>query len=88
MVRRWFQRGMWPRMVKDQRRRSATMLGAVCPARDTGAAILLTHISVLGMTLLLEEVAVQLPTGTHAVMLVDNAGWHIASDFACHRTSA
>jgi predicted MPP superfamily phosphohydrolase len=74
MVRRWFQRGMRPRMVKDQRYRSAYILGAVCPVRDTGAAIVLTHVSVVAMNLLLEEVAVQLPAGTHAVMLIDNAG--------------
>ena len=75
-----FQRGMRPRMVKDQRYRSAYILGAVCPARDTGAAIVLTHVSVMAMNLLLEEVAAQLPPGTHAVMLIDNAGWHIAND--------
>ena len=80
MVRRWFQRGMRPRMVKDQRYRSAYILGAVCQARDTGAAIVLTHVSVTAMTLLLEEVAAQLPAGTHAVMLIDNAGWHIANE--------
>ncbi len=33
MVRRWFQRGMRPRMVKDGRYRSAYIFGAVCPAR-------------------------------------------------------
>ncbi len=70
MVRRWYQRGMRPRMVKDQRYRSAYIFGAVCPARDTGAAL----------NLLLEEVAAQLPPGTHAVMLIDNAGWHTSGD--------
>ena len=80
MVRRWFQRGMRPRMVKDQRYRSAYIFGAVCPARDTGAALVLTHVSVAAMNLLLEEVASQLPHGTHAAMLIDNAGWHTAND--------
>src|SRR4051812_11222880 len=80
MVRRWFQRGMRPRMVKGRRYRSAYILGAVCPARDTGAAIVLTHVSVTAMTLLLDEVAAQLPAGRHAAMLIDNAGWHIAND--------
>lgn len=32
------------------------------------------------MNLLLEEVASQLPPGTHAAMLIDNAGWHTAND--------
>ncbi|MBR0684281.1 IS630 family transposase, partial [Roseomonas eburnea] len=80
MVRRWFQRGMRPRMVKDQRYRSAYIFGAVCPARDTGAALVLTHVSVTAMNLLIEEVASQLPAGTHAAMLIDNAGWHTAND--------
>jgi len=80
MVRRWFQRGMRPRMVKDQRYRSAYIFGAVCPARDTGAALVLTHVSVAAMNLLLEEVASQLPPGTHVAMLIDNAGWHTAND--------
>lgn len=80
MVRRWYQRGMRPRMVKDQRYKSAYIFGAVCPARDTGAALVITHVSIAAMNLLLEEVASQLPCGTHAVMLIDNAGWHIAGD--------
>lgn len=80
MVRRWFQRGMRPRIVKDQRYHSAYIFGAVCPARDTGAALVLTHVSVTAMNLLLEEVASQLPAGTHAAMLIDNAGWHTAND--------
>ncbi len=80
MVRRWFQRGMRPRMVKDQRYRSAYILGAVCPGRDSGAALVLTHVSVAAMNLLLAEVASQLPPGTHAAMLTDNAGWHTAND--------
>ena len=32
------------------------------------------------MNLLLEEVASLLPPGTHAAMLIDNAGWHTAND--------
>jgi DDE superfamily endonuclease len=80
MVRRWFQRGMRPRMVKDQRHRSAYIFGAVCPARDTGAALVLTHVSVAAMNLLLDGAASQLPPGTHAAMLIDNAGWHVANE--------
>jgi hypothetical protein len=80
MVRRWFQRGMRPRMVKDQRYRPAYIFGAACPARDTGAGLVLTHVSVAATNLLLEEVASQLPQGSHAAMLIDSAGWHTAND--------
>ena len=41
---------------------------------------MLAQVSVAAMTLLLEEVASQLPPGTHAAMLIDNAGWHIANE--------
>jgi len=80
MVRRWYQRGMRPRMVKDQRYRSAYIFGAVCPERDTGAALVLTHVSTAAMNLLLADVSAQLPLRTHAAMLIDNAGWHTAND--------
>jgi hypothetical protein len=80
IVRRWYQRGVRPRMVKDQRYRSAYIFGAVCPERDTGAALVLSHVSTEAMSLLLDEVAAQLPAGTHAAMLIDNAGWHTANE--------
>lgn len=80
MVRRWFERGMRPRMVKDQRYRSAYIFGAVCPARNTSAALVLTHVSVAAINMLLEDVALQLLPGKHAAMLIDNAGWHTAND--------
>jgi len=67
-------------MVTDQRDKSAYIFGAVCPARDTGAALVIPHVSITAMNVLLAEVADQLPRGTHAVMLIDNAGWHIAGD--------
>ena len=78
MVRRWFLRGERPRMAKDVRYRSAYLFGAVCPERDAGAALVLPRVSTQGMSLLLAEIAALLPAGTHAAVLMDNAGWHIA----------
>ena len=37
-----------------------------------------TGIFVAGLSLLLAEIAALLPAGTHAAVLMDNAGWHIA----------
>jgi len=79
MVRRWFLRGTRPRVVRDLRYRSAYLFGAVCPERDAGAALVLPHLSTKGMSLLLAEIAALLPAGTHAAVLMDNAGWHIAN---------
>ncbi len=41
---------------------------------------MLTPVSVAAMNLLLDEVASQLPPGTHAAKRIDNAGWHTAND--------
>ena len=77
MTRRWFLRGQRPRMIKDQRYCSAYIFGAVCPERDTGAALVLPQVSTEGMNLLLQEISRQVPQRRHAVVLIDNAGWHV-----------
>ena len=77
MTRRWFLRGQRPRMVKDLRYRSAYIFGAVCPERDTGVALVLPEVSTTGMNLLWQEIASQVPQRRHAVVLIDNAGWHV-----------
>jgi hypothetical protein len=77
MTRRWFLRDQRPRMVKDLRHQSAYIFGAVCPERDTGVALVLPQVSTTGMNLLLQEIASQVPPRCHAVVLIDNAGWHV-----------
>ena len=41
LVYQWAERGSRPRQPKDQRYASAYIFGAVCPARDEGAALVL-----------------------------------------------
>jgi hypothetical protein len=41
LVYQWAKRGSRPRQPKDQRYANAYLFGAVCPARDTGAALVL-----------------------------------------------
>jgi putative transposase len=52
----------------------------VCPARDTGVALVMTHLDTEAMNLFLAELAQAVAPGTHAVVLMDKAGWHIAGD--------
>jgi hypothetical protein len=80
VTRRWYQRGERPRMVKDQGYGSAYIFGAVCPERDTGVALVLPRASTEGMNLCLEELSSQVPPRTHALVLVDNAGWHVSDE--------
>lgn len=80
VTRRWYQRGERPRMVKDLGYSSAYIFGAVCPERDTGVAIVLPRASTEGMNLLLEELSSDVPVRTHALVLIDNAGWHVSEE--------
>jgi hypothetical protein len=76
----WWQRGHTPRGRRDFGHRSAWIIGAVCPARDTGVALVMTRLDTKAMNLFLAELAQAVAPGAHAVVLMDKAGWHIADD--------
>ena len=75
-VRQWAKRGTRPRQPVDQRYESAYVFGAVCPERDTGAALVLPFADTWAMQQHIDEAAKHVAHGSHAVMLLDNAGWH------------
>lgn len=52
------------------------MFGAVCPARGTGAALVLPCADKPAMTLHMAEIGRMVVSGAHAVVIVDGAGWH------------
>jgi hypothetical protein len=78
----WYQKGQRPRGVRAQRFASAHLFGAVCPARDAGVALVLPEANTVAMNLMLAELATAVPTGTHAVLVLDRAGWHLAGELA------
>ncbi|WP_143268071.1 IS630 family transposase [Azospirillum agricola] len=80
LTRRWASRGSRPRAVRDHRFKSAYLLGAVCPARHTGAAIVMTRANTQAMTLMLEEISRTVAPGAHAAVVIDGAGWHTSGD--------
>lgn len=65
-------------MLRDQRHSNAYIFGAVCPARDTGVALVLPYANTHSMNLHLVEISQNVRPGSHAVILIDGAGWHIA----------
>jgi hypothetical protein len=67
-------------MRKDQGYRSACIFGGVCRERDTGVALVLLQASTDGMNRLFAELSSQVPPRTHALVLIDNAGWHISDE--------
>jgi len=53
----WAERGSRPRAPRDQRYKWAYLFGAIRPARDIGAALVLPHANTDAMNLHLTEVA-------------------------------
>ena len=76
VTRIWAERGTRPRAPRDQRYDWAYLFGAVCPARDHGAALVLPHADAEAMGLHLAEISRHVTPGAHAVVWADGAGWH------------
>src|SRR5262249_8364148 len=60
----------------DQRTQSTYLFGAVCPERGAGAALVLPACNCEAMQLHLDEIATKVTLGAHAIILLDQAGWH------------
>ena len=73
---RWAKRGTRPSAPKDQRTQSAYIFGAICPAEGKGAGLVLPRCTSEAMNLHLEEISQAVAPGAHAVLLLDQAGWH------------
>lgn len=76
IVRQWARRGTRPRQPADQRYENAYLFGAICPARGVGAALALPNADTEAMQLHIDEIARTVARGSHAVLLLDRAGWH------------
>ena len=76
LTRIWAAKGSRPPAPRDQRYRWAYLFGAVCPARGTGAGLVLPLANGPAMTLHLAEISRLVAPGAHAVVTLDGAGWH------------
>ncbi|MDR3450202.1 MAG: IS630 family transposase [Alphaproteobacteria bacterium] len=79
ITRRWAKRGSRPSAPRDQRTASTYIFGAVCPKDGKGAALILPACNTEAMNLHLAEIAEIVAPGDHAVLLVDQAGWHLST---------
>ena len=73
LVRQWARRGSRPRRPADQRYESATLFGAIYPARGTDAALAMPHADTEAMQRHLDEIARTVKRRSHAVLLLDRA---------------
>lgn len=75
-VRQWARRGTRPRQPQDGRYESAYLFGAICPALDKGAALILPKADTEAMQRHLNEIKKAIAPGAHAILIMDQAGWH------------
>ncbi len=77
---RWARKGSRPRAAPDQRTQSTYLFGAVCPELGTGAALVLPLCNSEAMQLHLNEIASKVSHSAHAIVILDQAGWHGAKE--------
>ena len=79
---RWYQRGMRPPGPADKRFDSLYLFAACRPGTDQAFALVLPQATTEAMNLFLASFAERLEPGTHAVLVLDQAGWHGAKRLA------
>ena len=77
ITRRWAKRGSRPSAPHDQRTVSTYIFGAISPKEGKGAALIMPKCNTFAMELHLAEIAKNVSPGAHAVLLLDQAGWHM-----------
>ena len=82
ITRRWARRGTRPSAPRDQRTQSAYIFGAICPAKGKAAGLVLPRCNTHAMALHLDEISHAVAPGAHAVVLLDQAGWHTSTKLA------
>jgi hypothetical protein len=76
ITRRRAKRGTRPLSHRDQRTSSAYIFGAICPKEGKGAGLVMPFCNSTTMALHLAEISQAVAQGAHAVLLMDQAGWH------------
>jgi hypothetical protein len=77
LTRRWARRGTRPSAPHDQRTAWAYLFGAICPEKGKGAGLVLPYCDTEAMAAQLEEISQAVAPGAHAVLMLDQAGWHL-----------
>ncbi|MFK0167161.1 IS630 family transposase [Rhizobium sp. NPDC090279] len=77
ITRRWAKRGTRPSAPLDQRTMWAYIFGAICPKKGKGAGLVLPYCDTEAMQDHLIEISQAVDPGAHAVLILDQAGWHV-----------
>ena len=79
LSRMWAIKGTRPRVVRQQQFKYTYIFGAVCPARDEAVGLILPYANTATMLIHLEHISSKIPEGKHAILVLDQAGWHTTS---------
>jgi transposase len=75
-TRIWARKGTRPRQVTDLRTGCVYLFGAICPERQTGAAVVMQRADTQGMQHHLDEISATVAPSAHAGLVLDQAAWH------------
>lgn len=79
LTRRWARRGTRPSAPHDQRTKWAYIFGATCPAKGKGAGLVMPYCDTGAMDAHLQEISRAVDPAAHAVLILDQAGWHVTT---------
>ena len=80
LTRLWAKRGSRPPALRDRRFDWAYIFGAACPATGATAAFVTPKANAAMFQLHLDEIACNVAPGSHALIVLDGAGWHGARE--------
>jgi transposase len=72
----WAKRGSRPTAVKQTRYEWVYLYAAAEPATGDSVALLLPVVNIEAFEMFLQELSAKLPPDEHAVLIMDQAGWH------------
>jgi transposase len=75
-TRVWYERGMRPPGIVDRRYKSLYLFAATQPGTDEAFALVLPRADAGTMSVFLDGFSRQLAPDVHAVLILDQAGWH------------
>jgi transposase len=82
LARVWAQRGSRPTAVKQTKYEWVYLYAAVEPATGASTALLAPHVNTGTMSVFLRMLSEDLGPRDHAVVIMDQAGWHVSKRLA------
>jgi len=74
--RMWARKGTRPRALKQQQFTYSYIYGAICPSSGQAVGLVLPNANTDCMSLHIDEISQSVPSGRHALLIMDGAGWH------------